>query len=80
MPDPKFMKPWHGVPREQINWNPTVVEDACIVFGASEIGFIAASISTWYYRTGLGAVLSWTIGVALVTGLGLALVLKGKVE
>ena len=51
-----------------------------IVFGASEIGFIAASISTWYYRTGLGAVLAWTIGAALVTGLGLALLLKGKLE
>jgi len=51
-----------------------------IVFGASEIGFIAASISTWYYHTGLGAVLAWTVGAALVTGLGLALLLKGKVE
>ena len=51
-----------------------------IVFGASEIGFIAASISTWYYRTGLLAVLVWTIGAALVSGLGLALLLKGKVE
>ena len=51
-----------------------------IVFGASEIGFIAASISTWYYHTGLGAVLAWTIGAALVSGLGLALLLKGKVE
>jgi hypothetical protein len=51
-----------------------------IVFGASEIGFIAASISTWYYRTGLGAVLAWTIGSALVTGVGLAALLRGKVE
>ena len=51
-----------------------------IIFGACEIGFIAASISTWYYRTGLGAVLVWTIGAALVTGLGLAMLLKGKVE
>jgi len=51
-----------------------------IVFGASEIGFIAASISTWYYHTGLGAVLAWTVGAALVSGLGLALLLKGKVE
>jgi CDP-4-dehydro-6-deoxyglucose reductase len=30
MPGPKFAKPWHGVPREEINWNPTVHEDACI--------------------------------------------------
>ncbi|BCB27330.1 hypothetical protein SKTS_22160 [Sulfurimicrobium lacus] len=51
-----------------------------IVFGASEIGFIAASLSTWYYRTGLIAVLAWTVGAALVTGTGLALMLKGKVE
>ena len=51
-----------------------------IIFGASEIGFIAASIATWYYRTGLGAVLAWTIGAALVTGLGLAMLLKGKLE
>jgi hypothetical protein len=51
-----------------------------IVFGASEIGFIAASIATWYYRSGLGIVLSWTIGAALLSGLGLALLLRGKVE
>jgi len=51
-----------------------------IVFGASEIGFIAASVATWYYRTGLGTVLAWTIGASLVTGLGLAALLKGKVE
>jgi CDP-4-dehydro-6-deoxyglucose reductase len=38
MPDPKFMKPWHGVPREQINWNPTVVEDACIGCGTCVTG------------------------------------------
>jgi hypothetical protein len=51
-----------------------------IVFGASEIGFIAASISTWYYRTGLGAVLAWTIGASVVSGLVLVLLLRGKVE
>jgi len=51
-----------------------------IVFGASEIGFIAASIATWYYPTGLWTVLAWTVGASLVTGLGLALMLKGKVE
>jgi fatty acid desaturase len=51
-----------------------------IVFGASEIGFIAASIATWYYRTELIAVLAWTLGAALVTGLGLALLLKGKTK
>jgi len=51
-----------------------------IVFGASEIGFIAASIATWYYRTGLWTVLGWTVGAALASGLLLALLLKGKVE
>jgi len=51
-----------------------------IVFGASEIGFIAASIATWYYRTGLDAVLAWTIGAAVVSGVGLAALLRGKVE
>lgn len=30
MPDPKFLKPWHGIPRKQINWHPTVDEDKCI--------------------------------------------------
>lgn len=38
MPDPKYSKPWHGVPREQINWNPTVVEDACIGCGTCVTG------------------------------------------
>jgi len=47
---------------------------------AGKIGFIAASIATWYYRTGLGIVLSWTIGAALLSGLGLALLLRRKVE
>jgi hypothetical protein len=51
-----------------------------IVFGASEIGFIAASIATWYYRTGLWMVLGWTLSASLASGLGLALLLKGKVE
>jgi len=51
-----------------------------IVFGASEIGFIAASIATWHYRTELVAVLAWTIGATLVSGLGLALLLKGRTK
>lgn len=33
MPDPKLTKPWHGVPREMIDWHPTVNEDACIGCG-----------------------------------------------
>jgi acetolactate decarboxylase len=24
VPDPKYTKPWNGVPREQILWHPTV--------------------------------------------------------
>jgi hypothetical protein len=51
-----------------------------IVFGATEIGFIASSIATWYYHSELWAVLAWTIGVSLVTGLGLVAVLRGKME
>ena len=38
MPDPKFMKPWHDVPREQIEWHPTVIEDACIGCGTCVTG------------------------------------------
>jgi CDP-4-dehydro-6-deoxyglucose reductase len=38
MPDPKFTKPWHGVPREKIHWNPTVIEDACIGCGTCATG------------------------------------------
>lgn len=38
MPDPKFTKPWHGVPRENIHWNPTIVEDVCIGCGTCVTG------------------------------------------
>jgi CDP-4-dehydro-6-deoxyglucose reductase len=38
MPDPKFAKPWHGVPREQIHWNPSVIEEACIGCGTCVTG------------------------------------------
>jgi len=51
-----------------------------IVFGATEIGFIASGIATWYYRTGLGVVLSWTLGASAVSGFILWLLLRGKVE
>ncbi|BCD59352.1 MULTISPECIES: FAD-binding oxidoreductase [unclassified Nitratiruptor] len=30
MPDPRFLKPWHGIPREEIDWHPTVDHDRCI--------------------------------------------------
>lgn len=51
-----------------------------VVFGATEIGFIAASIATWYYRTGLGTVLAWTVGASVASGLILVMLLRGKVE
>lgn len=38
MPDPKFSKPWRGAPREQIAWNPTILEDVCIGCGACVTG------------------------------------------
>ena len=38
MPDVKFAKPWHGVPREEIDWHPQVDEDACIGCGTCVTG------------------------------------------
>lgn len=38
MPDPRYTKPWHGVPREQIHWNPSVIEEACIGCGTCVTG------------------------------------------
>jgi CDP-4-dehydro-6-deoxyglucose reductase len=38
MPNPQFTKPWHGVPREQIRWNPSILEDACIGCGTCVTG------------------------------------------
>jgi ferredoxin len=38
MPNSQFTKPWHGVPREQILWNPSIVEDACIGCGTCDTG------------------------------------------
>jgi CDP-4-dehydro-6-deoxyglucose reductase len=38
MPNPQFTKPWHGVPRQQIHWNPTILEDACIGCGTCVTG------------------------------------------
>jgi hypothetical protein len=51
-----------------------------VVFGAAEIGFIASGIATWYYDTGLGLVLAWTIGITVVSGLILILLLRGKLK
>ena len=38
MPDPKFAKPWHGIPREEIHWNPTINEAVCIGCGTCVTG------------------------------------------
>jgi NAD-dependent dihydropyrimidine dehydrogenase PreA subunit len=38
VPNPQFTKAWHGVPREQIAWNPTVLEDAGIGCGTCVTG------------------------------------------
>lgn len=38
MPNPQFSKPWHGVPRESIHWNPTIIEEACIGCGTCVTG------------------------------------------
>jgi CDP-4-dehydro-6-deoxyglucose reductase len=38
MPNPQFTKPWHGVAREEIHWNPTIIEDACIGCGTCVTG------------------------------------------
>jgi hypothetical protein len=51
-----------------------------VVFGATEIGFIASGIAVWYYRTELGMVLAWTTGAALVSGLILVALLRGKLK
>jgi len=29
MSDPRFTQPWHGVPREQIDWSPTIEPELC---------------------------------------------------
>ncbi len=51
-----------------------------VVFGATEIGFIAASIATWYYKSGLGTVLAWTVGAAAVSGAILVAMLRRRIE
>ncbi|WP_119291852.1 FAD-binding oxidoreductase [Azohydromonas sediminis] len=38
MPNPQFTKPWRGIPREQIHWNPTVHDEACIGCGTCVTG------------------------------------------
>jgi len=38
MPDPKLTKPWYGIPREEIDWHPTINEDVCIGCGTCVSG------------------------------------------
>jgi hypothetical protein len=49
-----------------------------VVFGAIGNGFLAASISSWYYAdaSALGTVIAWTIGVTLITAVLIAALLR----
>ena len=38
MPEVNFTKPWHGIPREEIDWHPSIDEDACIGCGTCVTG------------------------------------------
>jgi len=38
MPDPKYLKPWHSIPRESIDWHPTVDDATCIGCGTCVTG------------------------------------------
>ena len=33
MSNNRKIKPWHGVPRDQIDWQPTVIADRCVGCG-----------------------------------------------
>lgn len=51
-----------------------------LVFGATEIGFIASGIATWHYKTELSLVLAWTAGTAIVAAIIIASLLRGKLD
>lgn len=38
MPNPQFTKPWHGIQRDAIHWNPTVIENVCTGCGTCVTG------------------------------------------
>jgi CDP-4-dehydro-6-deoxyglucose reductase len=38
MPDPTVDQTWHGVPRGEIDWHPTVIEDLCMGCGLCVTG------------------------------------------
>ena len=49
-----------------------------VVFGAIGNGFLAASISSWYYAdaSALGVVLAWTIATTIATAVLIAALLR----
>jgi len=51
-----------------------------VVFGATQMVFIASGIAIWYYAKDLGAVLAWTIGASVVTAAVLVALLYRKVS
>jgi len=51
-----------------------------VVFGATEIGFIAAGIATWYDASGLGTVLAWTVGAAAMSAGILVALLRRRIR
>lgn len=51
-----------------------------LVFGATEIGFIASGIATWYYKSELSLVLAWTAGTAIMAAIIIASLLRGKLD
>lgn len=51
-----------------------------VVFGATEIGFIASGIATWYYDSGLARVLFWTLGATGVSAAVLILALRNRLR
>jgi len=51
-----------------------------LVFGATEIGFIASGIATWHYKSELFMVLAWTVGTAIFAAIVIASLLRGKLN
>ena len=51
-----------------------------MVFGATEIGFIASGIATWHYKTELWMVLAWTLGTSIFAAVAIAALLRGKLD
>lgn len=53
---------------------------AAVHHAATEIGFIASSIATWYYGSGLATVLAWTVGATGVSAAVLILALQNRLR